>query len=507
MDTPFKKRKAVEVAVYIPDFLKRGLRFFLMFYNSQYLDNYRELLVANPKFREALISHMNAVQTRLFQNMFLPPPTPKYVEGPKLLSFYQGVTDKLQFKTFYLFGEYHIPRSDSENHCVNFLGATKEEVTHFVDYIQTQLRQTSQFLDVYVEVERFSFLKNYDVQINLPIANWIKYVIVFLLNEYKNNPTKLVGFAYLQFLSKHLPPFVFFQSRSGTQLLDVFNTLKPCLNPTERRQNQEFCQLSRVHFVDVRRSFTVDYVHDIIQRLQMALFCIDTFAEKDWGDHVRISLKIFLSTKPDTVIKLFHCAGFVMNILRSFLITHILDLLQPEETSGVQILKAVRDQSPIFEKEMKKTTLESLIFEVVGKMVYEQTVVLRKGREVWKRIQEFEGMQFFDAPDDAQAEELFKEFLLAIKWLAEIIFIILTKTMDCYCLARMFRKFTPKEGQPPLEQPEFPSTYIVYTGAAHTRMYIAFIDELVNRGLFRLTKPAYTNFTGEDKYCVKLPPN
>ena len=512
-----RKRKARDT-VGLPEEIQVEFTKFLQFYNSFYFKNYTYPYLTITKqyaprkhqqIRQLMLEQMNSVQTRLFKNMFLPKSTIQYIEGPTMLVVFEGVTQEGQYKKFYLFGETHIKTNQSENHCKNIFGAEAQtKKMNVLDYFKKKLKETDDFLDIYIERQQFSNLKNYNIEIN--VHNWLKLMQAYLVESYAERPDDSLDWEFIDFLQYNMPeklPYSISTDKDTTQLRRLFENLKPCLNPPERLQNKEQCELSRVHFIDIRISQTSDRILDFMQLYNALQYIVHSFEIQNSNLKI-LTLDQFLSFKPPTVKKFTFCIGFLFNLLNSFRIVELLDMVKDDVNSIVQLIKTVHDKSAILTKEMKKTPFKDLIFEVLGAGLYERLIVNTQAHVMWQNLKNLrEKMYSIELDDEAQAEQLFETFRTYCDTLCNRTMIYLgAVAVDCYCLARVFRKFTPKEGAPPLEQPEYPSSYIIYSGSAHTRMYAKFIDTLIEKGILKLTKPFHVSYHHDSRFCVRLPP-
>jgi hypothetical protein len=502
--TKRKKRKAT-----LDEQMMLNLDLFLKFYNSLYLQEYEEMFRGDPDLMDQVKTYMNPVQEELFNNMFLSKKSqPIFIDGPIVLYVFKSITTENQYKTFYLFGEKHMSLKETEASCSQQFGQSVSS-EHVNKFLKNQLLVTSQFLDIYLEVGQFSYSKNYDLGTHL--ADWLTWALRQLISDYQLNTEKLVGFLFADLVRDHPPSLSslkFNVSSKGYQMLDLFQKLKPCLNPTERSHNKEMCQFCRVHFIDIRQSYTLENIFDILHKMTVVRQYLEIFFENtDLFQQIKLTLDDFLAYKPPTVSKFTFSVGFLFNLLWSFQIPELLDMMQADEASIVQLLKHIYNISPILTKEMNKTSLKDLIFEIVGKQLYTKLIVNKQSHAVWQNLKELQGKMYLDElNDETRAEELFQTFLLNCKNLYTILLDLISRIMDCYCLARVFRQFLPKEGQPPPEQPEYPTTYMIYSGANHTEMYAVFIQELIERGILMLTEPVHASVSPKDTYCVQLPP-
>jgi len=502
--TKLKKRKAT-----LDQQMMLNLDLFLKFYNSLYLQEYEEMFRGDPDLMDEVRTYMNPVQTELFNNMFLSKRSqPIFLNGPSVLYVFKSITTENQYKTFYLFGENHLLLKETEDSCSQQFGQSVSS-EHVNAFIKRQMADTSQFLDIYLEVGQFSYSKNYDL--GTVLSDWLTWALRQLISDYQLNTEKLVGFLFSDLVRDHPPSLssmIYNLSSENYQLLHLFQKLRPCLNPTERFHNKEMCQFCRVHFIDIRQSFTLENIFDITQKVNVVREYLEIFLENtNVFQKINLTLDDFLAYKPPTVSKFTFSVGFLFNLLWSFQIPELLDMMQADEASIVQLLKHIHDISPILTKEMKKTSLKDIIFEIVGKHLYKVLIVNKQSHAVWQNLKELKGKMYSDElNDETRAEELFQTFLLNCKNLYRILLQLGARIMDCYCLARVFRQFLPKEGQPPPEQPEYPTTYMIYSGDNHTKMYALFIKELIERGILMLTEPVHASVSPKDTYCVQLPP-
>ena len=215
-------------------------------YNAFYIQNFNENKLSvlredcNPILQK-LIDNLSVAKTYLVQ----------YIEGPKWVKkFVLTYTDDeggVYYRTMCVFGEKH---GNSTGHCKN--SGFEEDVIPFVEYLKRLSRESSSFVDVYIELPMFIKKPKgqevepsyYDIQGHMDLSD--------LYKKLSEDSSITLDSALKELVSEEFK----FESKSQT-INDVVNEFKECLQPSTR--SAEKCELLRIHNIDVR-SFWVPYI-------------------------------------------------------------------------------------------------------------------------------------------------------------------------------------------------------------------------------------------------------
>ena len=207
-------------------------------YNAFYIQNFTENKLSvlredcNPILQK-LIDNLSVAKTYLVQ----------YIEGPKWVKkFVLTYTDDeggVYYRTICVFGEKH---GNSTEHCKN--SGFDVSIT-FAEYLKRLSRETSSFVDVYIELPMF---------IRKPKGKKVEpsyYDIQgFNLSDVYNILAEDSSISLESALKQQVREEFKFETRSET-INDVVREFKDCLQPSTR--SAEKCELLRIHNIDVRR--------------------------------------------------------------------------------------------------------------------------------------------------------------------------------------------------------------------------------------------------------------
>ena len=243
-------------------------------YNAFYIQNFTENKLSvlredcNPILQK-LIDNLSVAKTYLVQ----------YIEGPKWVKkFVLTYTDDeggVYYRTICVFGEKH---GNSTEHCKN--SGFDVSIT-FAEYLKRLSRETSSFVDVYIELPMF---------IRKPKGKEVEpsyYDIQgFNLSDVYNILAEDSSISLESALKQQVREEFKFETRSQP-INDVVREFKDCLQPSTR--SAEKCELLRIHNIDVRRfwapyndtgdlSYSFNLISTIIgNNLSNIEKCIDLF--------------------------------------------------------------------------------------------------------------------------------------------------------------------------------------------------------------------------------------
>jgi hypothetical protein len=512
-----KRRRNVE------DEALKNYRLFMESYNSLYWQKIPDTWRQNRAWVQQMLATMNSVQQRLIQNLALPKISKQfgYIEGPTHFSIYNAADANNMYKTFYLFGENHKDLESAKGRCVKRLQASPDRVIAFADFISLMAKNTTQFLDIYMEVEKFSAEKNYRLYSNQ--NTWFKYSLFpALLNQFNVDPQVPLFATYTQFLHTSLPGTVDFATHTDSLvLLQLLQRFSDCFDPSKRGSNADQCALARFHYIDVRTVINTDNVNSFQFYLDIVLEFINIVSPNQFYDMYKpiYSQLHFMMYKPAAWSKLTYVKHFVFNVLRSFGVYSFMEtLVAADDFRGITALDLYLSKDPKLDEKINKSTLSGFIKPFVANTLDEQHSP-EDVRNQWTIAKLFEQQQDAAATENdfesllnfeeklKKEESDYEAFMSFCQFLYKYLFNLTAAVVDLYCLSRVFKKFS-HDPLRPLEQPEYPSTYIIYSGDYHTQVYEKFIEYLIDIDMLAFTKPEYndvTRYKGKKVMCVRLP--
>lgn len=478
-------------------FKKMYNTYYLQFLPQEFLMFLKTKSRLNPFFQ-----NFTPVQLRLIDNYFNLKDNPvlghrqyEYIKGPHYLTVQKAFDTENNLRTFYVFGELH-EKLNEVGQCES-LGMTVTDVhleTSMSNYLKTLSQNTPQFLDIYLEFPIFGSQQTFEKVTDE--SSYLLQIIVKLCDYYQMNGPKNYKQVYLDIVndpimtaykaSKVLKFQEMKRKLKNDILIDIANTFYNCMEPSQRQQDV-LCKLVRIHAIDIRsKVMDLDPTSLITKTLLMSEFYALAFEEK------KFNLKEY-STEPNTDegdLAYYHKISLVC--YNAFGVDELYDLFTNSNYDTV--ITTFTTSSPVIVKELGKVVpiMKELILEfIAGEFQKEYS------KKKIKRI--FQNLLYFD-------ENIFTldDFIEAIKELSNFIETLLQYVMDCYCLARVFRKFKHKEGQI-LDQPLTPNTYIIYAGADHSKVYTNFVTYLKNTGTLFNLRVVY-NHNNPSIDCLRFPP-
>jgi len=460
---------------------------FIETYNSEYL---------LPGISPALVlPQLNTTQKVLYDNYLKLQKTPgghqywwhfQFLEGPYYFQLLKG-TDRQQNKlTFLLFGENH--DFNDKGQC-SLLDAplTVSNVTPIITYIQHLAQNTPNFLDIYVEFPQVA--KNKPLENLVSLSNEVaKSVLHVFIKKPQLFPVTLQSFVQEN------------NTKKESVLEHFFTTFQHCFEPTQQQALNVECQLARFHFLDIRQNmtpYTPNSPLHFMDRLEVVQPLLNQFTEVDPNtrDYWWVPYMITKTTNKYAFVRF-----GVHHFLKFFGLYSFLQKLAKQQPSfsGLKSLSLAIRSIPVLQQEFSTSAgnpqVRRAILEFLSQKL-EEYIHPAKLRLQWSTLVQRGG-------DTGQTSV--KVLLDAVKFISSYFFLLNSTLMDCYCLCRIFRFFTPDKKHE-LEQPSKPSTIVIYTGAAHTMRYFQFLKYLSAKQLFF---PTYVTQNINDNpviSCVKLP--
>jgi hypothetical protein len=438
---------------------------FKKYYNAKYLQFIPFPFFQNATWIRNKYRDLNDVQRQLFENCFKTPTYLRYsfIEGPSGCNIIETKTETKQFdlyKTFYIFSEVHNQRPDGTVINVNGtceregkVGPESNEVIHIKDYLRMLAAETTQFLDVFVEMPESSENREKNEFQFIPkdlFDDLFGGFVIGLVNKKKNmdasimNMIKNYDLAYVQ--------------ESNLTLNAVRQEFVDCLHSETRFFNSK-CNLVRLHYIDIRKTidysdrrslrFRLNFLEDLADFLNSIAF--DPFKQE--------LLKSFnLETKTFQLKR-----SFWLLVLKAFKIMEFVrQNLEGDFVNSVKILNNYIENIPDKLKNIIfSSPLAQNIINHVAKAGYIRYFSSININSLWETLLHSENEEAYNIAFDS-----FIKFIHDLN----------VALVDCYCLASIFRKFPVVS---PLEvAPNIASTVVIYAGTAHSQLYHSFIDLL-----------------------------
>lgn len=401
-------------------------------YNALYIkdlsDEKKLYSVGNNPVLQKLVDNLNAPRTYAVD----------YIEGPISFTKFKIEKNGLPKKSFYIFGDYH---RDTRGHCHDI-----ENKLEFHEYIRELSKNSPSFFDVYVERSFRDY--HYADAIVGSIANEtsIPLETMFLMDPqdalnpqfevYKTSKDELALREEKNDDELKIRPgesYVFIQL--GKQF-------KKCLFSETR--NEPECELMRIHDIDLRGFFDPNNISSEF--------------------YVKVILEILKSNKLDFERK--------MSILKNQLAPQfnlLLDTFLDKDQRNIagKLLTIAKSNSKV-EHELNQldgTYINRNHIEEFIKTQY--NIILSESSNSHSSITTLKN---YLSGRHATVNSL----KLALLKLIAPITKLNALTMDMYCLARIFKRYTPK-GSIEAYQPTESKNIIIYAGVFHTQNYIKFL--------------------------------
>ena len=463
---------------------------------------HRPLLLNNNPVLKRLVQNFIALQTA--------PPTYKalqYIEGPCSVRVVKGHDTHGNTKQFYIFGEVHGGLKKRNGQCRSkLMGSNTGVVTTIENYIKTLVSHTPKFLDIFVEVHKFSFDKTYFNRLEKQ-SRYTVSLLTSLVQQYNQTGDDMHALQQVINNQENKAVESAFSSTSsykGSSILErLFREFYNCFEPS-LRETDETCQLARFHFIDIRQSTnvkqsSVDKPGDSIYYLNLLYRLLLCFKPSHKNEYIKCKfrLKHVLALKPEGVSDFIFLHDFITALFKLFGVFDLLQYLVVTDCNFVALFEELELRSPMLLKELK-VPHESIKHEILQFIHNQLSEKISKDdfKKTWR--------SFTSAHERQNVGELITLVLSLNKYMLEI----LAYAVDAYCLARVFRTFAHKPGKE-LLQPLVPSTYIIYAGNFHSQNYFYFLHHLENVGMFEVTEPVYVQenvlpTTEENKHDVDL---
>lgn len=317
-------------------------------------------------------------------------PDIEYVVGP--YTFTHSYSKKYNMNV-YIFGEDHMTNND----CKNMIDYDKNKsVISISDYLVEIIKNTDKFFDIYLE-QPATYYNKENVKHNRKIIN----------SPYYNKPNINVEFDKL------------------------FDKLKICMYPFEREKN-EMCKISRVHYIDIRKTIITETYLPVIK------YSIE-FLQKNYYNmnFARLEYKKILNKKPKELLM--------------YMIEH-----------------ASKDKDSYqykLHKQLNKTFLDKNVLIDTVYNFYEKRLEL-----MYKNCKSAE-----DILDEELIDYMKLEHILIYPIFVEYVIVLASILVDIYTLSRIFRDFNVDKNKN-LDQPKNPKNIIIYSGNRHSDSYRHFLN-------------------------------
>jgi len=492
--------------------IERVVEKFKETYNGEYLESLPTPVIELLHTMEDNPLELNSVHKRLLHNFLNPARRYKainFIEGPHYVSIFK-TKDQLDYlKTFYIFGESHGKLLESVGQCSSLPGYSKLSTDTLVHYLAELTRNTPQFLDVYVEVDLFGAVKTFEV-IDVGEDEWHNSLVVYFVEQY-HTYKNLSPVTYDQFCDTH---------HLGTQEFDplhvndeksvmeaVFRQFFNCFEPELRSTDTYQCELARFHALDIRNQASFTDTNALMFKIGALRYFL-LYVNQDDNYTTMVQQKPVEQSEHEYMTRLFLKVVEALDLTRFFL------TLEQTHAAGSKMLDYCVDSIPLLTKNIDKATLHPfgkkegvstvhpLMRQVILQFVGHALDTALPPREV---LQNWSALKTAAATATTTATTFQKEFQIVSSNLEFYLFKLSSTVFDCYCLARVFRKFPPRQ-MDPLPHPLTPSTYIIYTGRNHSVLYTNFVNHLIATHTLTSVQPHYLQFnTDDDTNCVHVP--
>jgi hypothetical protein len=495
--------------------VQRVLNKFKETYNGLYLKAIIPFVASIISLKEEpfFFTQFNRVQKKLFLNFMedLDDNSSRlykmytYIEGPHYLSHFKTKDQNNDFRTFYIFGEKHEQRFKSVGKCSELNPSAS--ASSFLQYLAMLTYETFQFLDVYIEV--FSFTEDTfgmftDIYWN-DITGWEYNLFQSFFATFTSSPTLMSILYHFYNGMNPLPPPTEFDTNfhfPNEILGDIQDTFSVCFDPSNRLLKREICDLARFHFIDIRNQMVLDSTSWL---LKVHLF--RCFLHKSYVSPI-------LKTPDDISL----VASFMNSLVAGLHLTWFFNEFERVDFSSTKLLSHCSDLIFVLHKQLNKARLHPFRTKVEvdeersAHPAMRQVIIDFVGNELDQQFPPSQVVQTWTSFKTAQSvastmDELYDIF----EKLSNYLLYFFARVMDCYCLSRVFRKFSHKPEQI-LQQPLTPSTYIIYAGKQHSELYHKFILHLISNQTLTLVGPVWFEWNQHDKNdisttidCVHLP--
>ena len=378
------------------------------------------------------------------------------IEGP--LSFYKyelKEEGKLK-KTFYLFGEYH---RDTRGQCNKNFGDNRYYEFH--DYLKKLSEHSPYFFDFYGELAMFGKGSEYIMDNHFRYFKEHIFDIIELMNEKR--------------ISLQESFVLFYKNKqveiSSYILNEITNTFKTCIQPATR--NIKECSLMRIHNIDIRQNWNKSIDNLTYDFYLFIVFATIGVSEFDFSDKIQIFNLIRIEVGGRNISMIL----FLLSILnRGKNITKNL----------MEIFKTNVFYKKEIEKSEHSASIQAFIEQKIKKKVAKN---YNNEEDIYDFIKNlFEIIQ--NPSKEITDPNINSKLIKFSQFLNSKIYILF---MDAYCLARIFKKYY-KENEPRF-QPKMSNNIIVYTGDAHTKTYVQYLNSINAELIF--------SYRSEDS-CVKI---
>jgi len=416
-------------------------------------------VLQDPQSREG--AQLNQWQEQLVSNVWRQPGTffqTEFISGPSSVSVHIFTDPHHNVeKTFLIFGEKHL--SMYRHRC------PKEKTKFIVDYMTQLAFETPCFLDFFLETYQTKYTRSYPIS-NLNTSRNIVYENMFeAFLETEAQPeyptvkaqyvdliaraTQKITHAFRTTVDQTETPL----SRSGA-FYGLRTEFKPCLEPAPRQS--ELCVLMRSHYIDLRAAINETDPTNILVQF-------------DFLEGVFIK-------KLDGLIKLLYL----------FHIDWFCEQLATQPDVGTWLVNWFVEKLPFLKKEVRGK--EGKAGSYLGQEIEEFIAHFINKYAQAEECRVFFRTMFTRLKNPAMQNDVLDKFFY-------LVFRFMSKVVDLYCLARMFKDMDVSIS----EEPMTATNVVVYAGDAHASVYNYFIHYMYNcpNPRKRFVEKGYDYFSGQ----------
>ena len=426
---------------------------------SYFRDTYNALYVKNlsPQKKRYAINN-NRILKRLVENLDSPKDyMVDYIEGPNSFTKFKLEVRGIPKKSFYLFGEKHIP---TKNHC----SGIQNSIT-FSEYIKKLSLQSPSFFDLYVELPLLSPVKplkkgdlsHYDIN---RYSFSSRSIIIKSMYEMLFNETLNFEDAFKLTLTKLKLSGIIRRIDTDYTITDILTKYYECIQPSTRKT--ESCELMRIHNIDSR---------------------------ENWDNFISCE-QFYMEVLVDMYNPEFNVdVVYIINILKRIgqPILNIFNALLKPDSEAVSTIFELMKTNPFIEKELRNSYLKDLITDFIKSKL---TKIMLEWNLRYFNIEFL--INCINNGFLEQDHEIIKAYIQRAFIYFEDIGVL---SMDLYSLSRIFKDYKKKDDDEGI-QPEQSKNIIIYAGKAHIENYIEFLKNYIG---------AIKTFSYENKNnsCVK----
>lgn len=420
---------------------------------------------------------LTTVQESLLYNFLMTKQDPNFgfnqythIEGPFHFTKLKGTNLSGDKITFLIFGEEHFMLHSSVGKCSlvqNQYNRSMNSIS-ITEFLKVLLKTTPSFLDIYLETPEFTKVDDNTSTFNIVKRFWDTNsdfnVFLQKLSDFPKHDIKL-KLTFYEGSNVQVP----FEEEVDI-LQHIFDTFYHCFEPSLRStvKNEISCDFARFHFIDLR--------HNDLNQSSLKLWFSVVVLRAAFKFFIKIfKADEFLYLIPESWSSLDFAKLIVSKLLKQYDVNKFFKKMSKGSApfSGIKAIYIVSMSIPILKKELEKCNrlIRREILEFLGKKLDNLFSTPQKNFHAFLKL---------------MLSQNLKEFIEHLSILDRFLFDLETLIVDCYCLARVFRKFNHKSSII-LDQPLSPSTILIYAGNDHATMYTQFIDHLYENNLFNIT--------------------